>query len=262
MQSLGDLPGGIGPSVANGINDNGEVVGNTLTIPQRPFLWTSPGGMQFLGVGDDATIANDINAHGRVVGNTTVANQIRGFHWTRADGMQDLGDLLGGRAVTGIIADAVGINDGGQVVGTAQTAFGPRAFLWTNAEGMQDLGLPRGPLANASESNGLLEASFANGINNAGYVVGHSMAAIGGLSAFLWTSGNGMRNLNDMVDVSGAGWTLIEATAINNSGQIVGWGQNPSGVTHAFMLTPIPEPSAWALATMALTSLNFLYQGL
>jgi probable HAF family extracellular repeat protein len=34
------------------------------------------------------------------------------------------------------------------------------------------------------------------------------------------------------------GWTLETATAINNSGQIVGWGINGSGQTDAFLLTP------------------------
>jgi hypothetical protein len=45
-----------------------------------------------------------------------------------------------------------------------------------------------------------------------------------------------------------SGWILEEATAINDSGQIVGWGISPSDQTDGFLLTPsvsvVPEPSA------------------
>ena len=51
-----------------------------------------------------------------------------------------------------------------------------------------------------------------------------------------------MRNLNNMLDGSGRGWTLFEASAVNNAGQIVGAGSSPSGPTHAFLLTPITDP--------------------
>jgi probable HAF family extracellular repeat protein len=39
-----------------------------------------------------------------------------------------------------------------------------------------------------------------------------------------------------------SGWNLVEATALNDVGQIVGYGTNPLGQTHAFLLTPTPEP--------------------
>jgi hypothetical protein len=42
--------------------------------------------------------------------------------------------------------------------------------------------------------------------------------------------------------------TLEEATAINDMGQIVGFGEGPEGES-AFLLTPVrvPEPSTWAM---------------
>lgn len=42
----------------------------------------------------------------------------------------------------------------------------------------------------------------------------------------------------------GTGWTLTEATAINDQGQIVGYGINPNGLTRGFLLTPVPVPAA------------------
>jgi probable HAF family extracellular repeat protein len=61
------------------------------------------------------------------------------------------------------------------------------------------------------------------------------------LRAFLWTSAGGMRDLNDMLDASGSGWTIREAYGINNSGQIVGEVLNANGDQHAFLLTPVSQ---------------------
>jgi probable HAF family extracellular repeat protein len=53
-----------------------------------------------------------------------------------------------------------------------------------------------------------------------------------------------MRDLNQLLDSSGAHWHIGVATAINNLGQITGAGTAPSGDTHAFLLTPVPEPTS------------------
>jgi hypothetical protein len=41
---------------------------------------------------------------------------------------------------------------------------------------------------------------------------------------------------------AGSGWTLEEAHAINDSGQIAGFGLF-NGKTQAYLLTPTPEPA-------------------
>jgi probable HAF family extracellular repeat protein len=60
---------------------------------------------------------------------------------------------------------------------------------------------------------------------------------------------NGMQDLNDLID-PGLGAVLYEATAINASGQIVGYGTT-DGSQQAFLLTPItaavPIPAALPL---------------
>ena len=62
-----------------------------------------------------------------------------------------------------------------------------------------------------------------------------------------------MSDLNNDIS-SGSGWTLDEATGINDKGQIVGYGTNPSGQSEAFLLTPVPEPSTLALGGMGMAA--------
>jgi len=48
-----------------------------------------------------------------------------------------------------------------------------------------------------------------------------------------------MTDLNSLIP-RGSGWRLVQATAINKTGQIAGWGE-VDGQTHAFLLTPERE---------------------
>ena len=112
------------------------------------------------------------------------------------------------------------------------------AFLYSHGT-MTDLGTVGG-----------YQASVARGINAIGQVVGYAglNSNIGVLSsggdAFLYSNGV-MTDLNTLIPPS-SGWTLSSATAINDFGQIVGWGDGPSG-EGAFLLTPVPEPSTLVL---------------
>jgi probable HAF family extracellular repeat protein len=58
-------------------------------------------------------------------------------------------------------------------------------------------------------------------------------------------------SLPDLNALSGqaSGWLLGEAAGINDNGWIVGYGRNPAGQSHAFLLRPVPEPSTAVLAT-------------
>ena len=55
-----------------------------------------------------------------------------------------------------------------------------------------------------------------------------------------------MTDLNTLVAPT-PGWTLTAATAVNDNGWICGYETNSLSQTHAFLLTPIPEPSALVL---------------
>ena len=216
MQDLGTLAGG-GTSWAYGINNNGQVVGYS---GNDAFLWQSSSGMQDLGTlpapYNYYSVANAINDSGQVVGYATNSNgAAHVFLWQSGSGMQDLGS-----------GAATSINDNGQVVGQS----GNDAFLWQSGSGMKDLGT-------LSAGTGW---SAAYGINNDGLIVGESNG-----DAFIYSNGV-MQDLNLLIP-SNSDWTLEEATGINDSGQIVGEGVNPSGQPEAFLLTPTPEPSTLAL---------------
>ena len=96
VTDLGTLLGGP-TSQANGINDNGQVVG---VSSNRAFLWQSGSGMQDLGMlpGGLYCEADGIDDSGQVVGMCrTTSNSIgHAFLWQSGRGMQDLG-TLGGR---------------------------------------------------------------------------------------------------------------------------------------------------------------------
>jgi probable HAF family extracellular repeat protein len=236
-----EVPGfGGGYGAARGINKLGQVVGisaysNGVT---HAFLY-SAGSVVDLGAFMGATgysCAYGINDQTQVVGVSPNQNGAdRGFLWQNGS-MTDLGDVGGGTGG----AYAYHINNGGQVVGEswsgAPTSQGPHyAFLWQNGV-MSNLGVLPG-------ANG----SLAEGINDSGVVVGSS-----GNRLFVWDSVNGMRDANNLLDASGAGWTLYGCRDINDLGQIAGWGTNPSGQTHGFILTPVPEPSIIALLGIAI----------
>src|SRR5205085_3317134 len=107
------------------------------------------------------------------------------------------------------------------------------AFIWTSAAGKLDIGTLGGT------------HSIAYDINSTGHVVGTSELVSGASRAFIWHDDDGdgvadpgeMKDLNTLTPPS-SNWTLQEARSINNGGQIVGFGLNPSGETHAFLLTP------------------------
>ncbi len=226
MQDLGTLGGA--RSQALGINDSGQVVGYADLVgdfPGHAFLWDSSGGMQDLGTlpGDGNSSAYGINASGQVVGESATPGNFffHAFLWDSGGGMQDLGNLPGAKS-----SNAYGINASGQVVGRSIFSDGTEhAFLWDSSGGMQDLGTPAGAVS-----------SEAFGINAFGQVVGASEQP-GLFRAFLWDNTGGMQNLDDLLP-EGAGWSLVYAAGINDAGQIVGQGKNPSGQYHAYLLTP------------------------
>jgi len=226
---------------ARGINNAGEVVG-TSHYSHGAFLY-SDGVMTDLGRfggTPDYSNAYGINDFTQVVGHIsyTAEDAARGVLWEDNNTMTDLGDLPGDPEET----RAYDINNLGQVVGNSgvPSATIGRAFLWEN-DVMTDLGVITGT-----------DSSVAEGINDSGLVVGtsHNYDPVTNQDhrAYLWDSVNGMQDLNDMLDSSGAGWTLKGCRDISNAGHIVGWGVNPDGSQQrAFLLTPIPEPSTFAL---------------
>jgi probable HAF family extracellular repeat protein len=263
------------------INSVGQFVGfdrDNSSLVDREFLWTptTPNGSNgtMVEIGDlpggiESNLPHDINEFGQIAGWSAIAaisGQTHAYLWTPnmpngpAGSMVDLGDFPGGPDQSG----ATGINARGQVVGYGYVPTGDRAFLWTPNEPNGS----SGSMVDLGELPGGIDRSNAYDINSQGQVVGESWRD--GPRAFLWTptTPNGttgvMVDLNRVVDpVSGAGWTLRYARAINDAGQIVGSGlydpDGPGGATEverAFLLTPVPEPSALTVSTIGVLLLN------
>jgi probable HAF family extracellular repeat protein len=219
----------LGSGEGASINNSGQVAGYTTnTNPTRAFLYSN-GVRQYLGtLGGSESYAYGINDAGQVVGRSTLANNYSHAFLYSDGSMRDLGTL------GGVTSGAYEINGSGQVVGYSAIATGAwHAFLYSGGA-MKDLGTLGGASSQALD------------INSCGQVVGFSNATGDSVvHAFLYSDG-AMVDLNTLLS-PGSGWKLLQATAINGLGQITGFGTSPSGDTHGFLLTPVPEPATLLL---------------
>jgi probable HAF family extracellular repeat protein len=275
MRDLGTLPGAT-VSGAIGINQSGTVVGYSnvkgqITTNFVAVEWSRTGAITNLGTlsGGASSSAFEINATGEIAGDSYVASgAVDATSWTD-NKIKNLGALSGA-----IFTAGLDINNGGDVVGESVLSYGPpfisHAFFWNGS--MKDLGtLPGGitSIANAINVNGAIVGqsngedtgglwhavmwnyaheikdlgllsggtySIAFDINLDDVVVGYGNISDNAPHAMVWTSTDGMRDLNSLIP-SGSGWVLINANAINASGQITGYGTK-GGHNHAFLLTP------------------------
>ena len=239
--SVVDLAPGLGFNCyATGINSLGQVAGYCypevfIDIPSGPgdptpsqvndaFL-ISGGLMMDLGTiaGFSSSKAYGVNDNGQVVGysQNSTYSQTHAFVYSSGGPMVDLDSALGGTDYS----IAYSINNSGQMVGVANNAF-----IYNVANGqMLELGALGDPANNYS---------IAYSINNSGAAVGSVyINDTGDNHAFAYPPGGPMVDLNSLIDPA-SGWDLQYATAINDAGQIAGYGINPAGQTHAFLLDP------------------------
>lgn len=274
-EELGTLGGN--ESLGSDVNDSGLAAGTSRNSigASRAFLWT-PGGtdgvsgnpqMKDLGtLGGTHSEGYAINAGGEISGYAQTGTEDHAFVFA-ADTMTDIGALLGNALPNSY---GLSINDAGQVAGIAYNSgfAAAHAFFYDgeNAVNIGTLGGVRASalaLNNAGQvagyadlTNGLEHAfryangvmtdlgtlggnySYAIGINNSNVVVGGSFIdpADSVYHAFM-TVADSMVDLNEQLDATGAGWTLVEARAINDAGQIAGIGTF-NGTAHGFLLTP------------------------
>jgi probable HAF family extracellular repeat protein len=223
------------PIFPKAINDSAYVTGWTGGGPgggDLAVVWDDTNGIQSIAGGINGN-GNDVNDYGEVVGRYSADGQLIGFIWDNSNGLQNIPTLGGNRA------QAYAINNLGQVVGTSRITEGSNlthAFLWDETNGIQDLG-SLGYRPQGSDN------SIAYDTNIYGQVVGRSNASsssqgVGGWMAFIWDTANGMRDLNNLIPAD-SGWLLGTAFAINDYGQIVGYGTLNGEGHRAFLLTPI-----------------------
>lgn len=205
-------------SIAWAINNEGDVVGESLTAEQGqagvyyPFLLKN-GVMTQLCSSSDASstcsggVAYAINDQGQIVGSFIMQGVTHAFLWQ--DGtMTDLGTLPGGSTSTANSA-AYGINNAGEIIGYSTGASGyDQAVEWTN-----------GQITALPGFGGQPAGAF--GINNNGDIVGYATYQNGDQHAAEWTNGT-------ITDLGTLGGPNSWARAINQSGVIVGYSDTAS----------------------------------
>ena len=266
---------------ANAINDNGTIVGNIGFVPSRynsgsntwvplssnpdvtevsainnsgvsvgriytengtqAVRYNADGSITNLGTlrtdGTGASCAVDINSSGQMVGSsdTDVDFETLAVLFTDDGTIINLGSLTGSSGYS----EAFGLNDLGQIVGQSSNADGDtRGFIWT--EGLfTEIGIL-----------GDYEYSEAYGINNLGHVVGRLATYDGYSETGFYYDGTTLWDLADLIQggLAGAGLSsILQATSINDAGQIIGDAFDLEGNRVTFLLNVIPEPSTWAL---------------
>jgi probable HAF family extracellular repeat protein len=236
---------------AQSINERGQIVGSGVVNPgtegrqTQAFLYQD-GAMTNLGesLGDPYSAAWGINDSGSVVGTSGPSEGQSEAFVLRNGSVERLGIPFDGILHDGVTYDfsaseAVGINKDGVAIGWSykhnQTPPVGRAFFYDGGET-----IPLDPLKGDPFSR-------ARDIDESGRVVGWSRGLNGNeaeqFSAVLWESGQA-KNLNDLIPAD-SGWDLVDAYAINESGQIVGSGFRDGNTSRlrAFLLTDTTEPS-------------------
>ncbi len=249
--ALGQLPGSIGDTEANGVSGDGSVVVGFAWVnssDNKAFRWTAQGGYEILpDLGPGQSRANDASFDGSVV---VGQSQFAAVRWTgsgveqiplydssavNADGTvvvdylrwvapgttNDFGSL-GGQSTRAFNVSA----DGQVAVGYSETAGGNRfvhAFRWTPTGGIKDLGVTGGT------------ESIAWGISGDGaVVVGEARDQTGFWRAFRWTSSTSMK------DIGTLGGPMSHASEASRDGSVVvGWSltSGSSASDHAFWWT-------------------------
>ena len=133
MTDLGALPGSNPFSEASGINNHGQIIGDSGDVVRFEFaVLFSNGAIVELptlpGAGDNSSSAFAINDHGQIVCTSFAAN----FHQHAF--LFDNGVMIGLPTLPGgTFSEALGINNRGEIVGRsdATNAFGSHATLWT-----------------------------------------------------------------------------------------------------------------------------------
>lgn len=199
----------------SGVNNNNEIVG---TSSQGAFFvalgnLANPVMLQSYSGGSSAALA--INDNHQIVGASEVQQGHSGpMFWSSSSAVPtDLGDV----AFSSNSANF--INNSGQIAGVD----GETMVYWAaSGSAEQDLGF-----------------GTLGGMNSSGTVVGTQSISSSNV-AIAWTPKSGVVNLNTLLDSASSGWILSSASAINDSGWIVGYG-TLNGTLQGFIAQPLTQ---------------------
>jgi probable HAF family extracellular repeat protein len=282
ITDLGTLSG-FSASVAFDNNKSGQITGcsdNSLlptlpcmtNIPAEASLWSISEGLRPLGYlsGDNSIVAYVVNDSGVVVGYSanTATGAVRGFVWTKGNGMVQVPDLPGGSGYT----FATAITSKAVIVGESAVSNGDEhVVLWTKSAGkyhIHDEGhLPKAPYVYANDINESLQVtgvayffnnnskyhaflwskgiwkdlgglapganSIGEWLNNSGVVAGSSTSKKypNGVSVY-WDAAGKIQSIGTL-----QGGTSSSAGYISDSEQITGESTVTGGDTHAYLWT-------------------------
>jgi probable HAF family extracellular repeat protein len=258
------------------INDSGVAVGRSFNNPTvqggpttegRAVLWEN-GEIKNVGayLKTPYSEAWAINDHGQVVGEAGGADQqAKAFLYDNNTNQVTDIDAAGRQDPDHPVfpyqySEAMGINDHGQVVGWSYRTTDPdpegEAFLYEKGTDGVATMVPLDPLVrDPYDSTDDDLYSRARDIDESGRIVGWSRGTTGNgreqFSATIWEDQKAT-DLNDLIpaksrwrlteDGTIKGWKLVDAYAINESGQIVGSGfkdgNDAPNQIQAFLLTP------------------------
>jgi probable HAF family extracellular repeat protein len=227
------LPVNGGQSGGAGISPSGAVVGSMYTpSATHAAKWDPSGLISDLGYQCPSCYSEAHATNGVNIVGLTQPYGVASFDafWFGRGGLHRLPNLGGG------YSQANAINANGDIVGDSRLSSGnTHATLWQGGN-VFDLGV-------FSVNN----TSSANGVSKDTWIVGWAAINSGTYRAFLRVPNpncSDLRDLNNLLDSSGAGWILMNAFGINDNHQIVGWGYFTYGApgAHAFVLTPNRYP--------------------
>lgn len=265
------------PSQAKAVNDNGIGAAEILLQQGSPWTWSMilPGMTQLFPSSGLYITARGINANGSVVGRyvsypgapspregiyryDATTGQVTdlgnlGLSYLSATAINDSGDIAGTGGnrpyklsaaggltrlptLGGIYADAVAINNSGTVAGYSNMPYSPDTVFEVHA-----FLFKAGLISDIDTFNS--SSSFAYAMNANDVVVGYFAPPVAepfhGFAEHAFVHINGaMHDLNTLLDSTGDGWVLRRATAINDSGSIVGEGGLHGGLSEPFLAIP------------------------
>jgi uncharacterized membrane protein len=207
-------------SAAIGINSRGEVVGYDHTPGNRlsGWLWSN-GAYSGLPVSGTSTAALGINSSGTIIGNRTL-RFMRRLLTGQLSCTGQRGFVLSHGTTEHLDGFVYAINDSGQAAGGSTSDGKTLATVFNNGIATVILGL----------------SSYAVGINSSAQVVGfYQPAGHSRRLLFIWSAHSGA------FDLTPDGYRSAEAAAINERGEVLGFGETTSGKKQYFLLRPDPD---------------------